>query len=102
MADAPARPGNPASPRKNPGDHEEGFDQVLAQLRAVVERLEGGSLSLEQSLAAFEEGVRLSRRGAHILDAAEKRVEVLMARPAAEGPGLEDEAVQVLPFDPDR
>jgi len=56
----------------------EGFDQVLAQLRSVVERLEGGHLSLEQSLAAFEEGVRLSRRGAQLLDAAESRVELLL------------------------
>ena len=54
------------------------FDQVLAQLRAIVERLEGGNLSLEQSLAAFEEGVRLSRNGARILDAAEQRVEILL------------------------
>ena len=56
----------------------QGFDQVLAQLRGVVERLEGGQLSLEQSLSAFEEGVRLSRRGAQILDAAEHRIEILM------------------------
>jgi exodeoxyribonuclease VII small subunit len=54
------------------------FDQVLGQLRAIVERLEGGNLSLEQSLAAFEEGVRLSRAGARILDAAEQRVEILL------------------------
>lgn len=54
------------------------FDQVLAQLRGIVERLEGGNLSLEQSLAAFEEGVRLSRTGARILDAAEQRVEILL------------------------
>lgn len=55
----------------------EGFDVVLDRLRVVVEKLEAGSLSLEQSLAAFEEGVRLSRRGAEILDQAEKRVEIL-------------------------
>jgi exodeoxyribonuclease VII small subunit len=54
------------------------FDQVLAQLRGIVERLEGGNLSLEQSLAAFEEGVKLSRTGARILDAAEQRVEILL------------------------
>jgi exodeoxyribonuclease VII small subunit len=57
---------------------EPGFDQVLAQLRSIVERLEGGNLSLEQSLAAFEEGVKLSRSGARILDSAEQRVEILM------------------------
>jgi len=56
----------------------EGFDQVLAHLRGVVERLEAGSLTLEQALAAFEEGVRLSRLGAEILDKAESRVEVLL------------------------
>ncbi len=62
-----------AEPSSTPG-----FDQVIAQLRGIVERLEGGNLSLEQSLAAFEEGVRLSRQGAAILDAAEQRVEVLL------------------------
>ncbi len=56
---------------------EEGFDRVLQRLRGVVETLETGSLTLEQSLAAFEEGVRLSRRGAAILDQAERRVEIL-------------------------
>ena len=54
------------------------FDQVLGQLRTIVERLEGGNLTLEQSLAAFEEGVRLSRAGARMLDAAEQRVEILL------------------------
>jgi exodeoxyribonuclease VII small subunit len=63
----------------------EGFDQVLQHLRSVVERLEGGNLTLEQSLAAFEEGVRLSRRGAEILDAAESRVEVLLRDETQEG-----------------
>jgi exodeoxyribonuclease VII small subunit len=60
------------------GQGGDGFDQVLTQLRTIVERLEGGNLSLEQSLAAFEEGVRLSRQGAQILDAAEQRVEILL------------------------
>jgi exodeoxyribonuclease VII small subunit len=82
--------------------NEEGFDQVLTRLRSVVERLEGGSLSLEQSLAAFEEGVRLSRQGAQILDAAEKRVEILMARPTETGVSEAGDPVQVIPFDHDR
>jgi len=54
------------------------FDEGVGQLRSIVERLEGGHLTLEQSLAAFEEGVRLSRTGARILDAAEQRVEILL------------------------
>ena len=62
----------------SPAGSEPGFDAVLSQLRGIVERLEGGNLTLEQSLAAFEEGVRLSRQGARILDAAEQRVDILM------------------------
>jgi len=58
---------------------EPGFDQVLARLREVVERLEGGNLSLEESLAVYEEGVGLARRGHELLDRAEKRVEVLVS-----------------------
>jgi exodeoxyribonuclease VII small subunit len=54
------------------------FDQVLDRLRLVVQRLEQGSLPLDQALKAFEEGVRLSRRGSAILDAAEQRVELLL------------------------
>jgi len=67
----------------------QGFDQVLVQLRQVVEKLEGGNLSLEQSLQAFEDGVKLARQGSQILDAAEERVEVL----------LRDEGNRVVPFE---
>ena len=62
----------------SPGD-DEGFDAVLARLRKVVERLESGNLSLEESLAAYEEGVGLAHKGHTLLDGAEKRVELLIA-----------------------
>jgi exodeoxyribonuclease VII small subunit len=62
----------------------EGFDQVLERLKAIVDRLEHGSLSLEDSLRVFEEGVALARRGHAILDAAEKRVEMLVRGPEGE------------------
>lgn len=71
----------------------EGFDALLEKLRAVVERLETGNLSLELSLQAFEEGVRLSRRSAEILDQAEKKVELL-----TRGEGGQ---VRAAPFQPD-
>jgi exodeoxyribonuclease VII small subunit len=57
---------------------DEGFDQVLERLRHVVDRLEQGNLSLEDSLKTFEEGIGLARKGHALLDAAEKRVEILV------------------------
>lgn len=55
------------------------FEAVIERLQTVVEQLEEGDLPLEQSLAMFEEGVRLSRAGAKRLDEAERRVEELLA-----------------------
>jgi len=55
-----------------------GFDQILARLREVVSRLESGELSLEQSLAVYEEGVALARKGQQLLVTAEKRIEILV------------------------
>lgn len=65
----------PASHRPEP---EANFDEVLKQLQDVVEQLEQSDVPLEQSLRAFEKGVALARHGQQILDAAERRVEVLM------------------------
>jgi exodeoxyribonuclease VII small subunit len=58
---------------------QERFEDLLGRLRALVERLESGNLPLEDSLKAFEEGMELCRRGAGILDGAEKKVETLLA-----------------------
>lgn len=54
------------------------FEQILEKLQTVVHRLEDGELALEESLAVFEEGVRLSRLGQKRLDEAERRVELLL------------------------
>lgn len=56
-----------------------GFDALLVRLREVVGQLESGELSLEQALAIYEEGVQLARKGQHLLQAAEKRVEILVS-----------------------
>jgi exodeoxyribonuclease VII small subunit len=57
---------------------EPGFDGILLRLREVVQKLESGDLSLEQSLAVYEEGVQLARKGQQLLASAEKRVEILV------------------------
>jgi len=53
------------------------FEEALAQLTQLVEKLESGQLSLEDSVAAFETGVRLSRRCEALLDSAEQRLQIL-------------------------
>jgi len=56
----------------------EKFETSLKRLEEVVKKLEGGELSLEESLKAFEEGVRHAGFCARKLDEAEKRVELLL------------------------
>lgn len=60
--------------RKKPVD----FEQSLSELQALVERLESGELSLEQSLTAFEQGVVLTRDCQQALTLAEQKVQQLI------------------------
>ncbi|WP_347239253.1 exodeoxyribonuclease VII small subunit [Mariprofundus sp. KV] len=53
------------------------FEQALEQMTLLVEKLESGELPLEESVAAFEQGVKLSRRCESLLDKAEQRLQVL-------------------------
>ena len=55
------------------------FDTGLDRLEALVQRLEGGSLGLEEALTVFEEGVKLSQQLQGQLAEAQRRVEVLKA-----------------------
>jgi len=53
------------------------FEDALSRLESIVEKLEGGDLPLEESLEAFEEGIRLSRICSKRLEEAERKIEVL-------------------------
>lgn len=77
------------------------FEAALASLEGVVARLESGDMPLEQALEAFEEGVALSRRCAATLDAAERRIEILMAERAGGGAGFRVEPFEAGPGDED-
>ena len=55
------------------------FDDGLDRLETLVQQLESGSLSLEDALARFEEGVQLSQSLQKQLAEAQRRVEVLKA-----------------------
>ncbi|MBI3182188.1 MAG: exodeoxyribonuclease VII small subunit [Myxococcales bacterium] len=74
----------------------ERYSEVVTRLQAVVDELEGGKLSLEDSLEKFAEGVKLVKKGEQLLDEAEKRIEQLLSedgqtRPLEEA-GAEDPA----------
>ena len=56
------------------------FEQSLAELQTLVERLESGELSLEDSLGAFEQGIRLTRDCQAALTQAEQKVQILLER----------------------
>jgi exodeoxyribonuclease VII small subunit len=53
------------------------FEDCLARLEQIVSQLEAGSLSLEDSLKVFEEGIGLSRHCAKYLADAERRIDLL-------------------------
>lgn len=54
------------------------FEQALSKLETIVKEMEGGELSLEQSMKKFEEGVKLASLCGRQLGETEKRVEVLL------------------------
>ena len=54
------------------------FEASLGELEKIVRKLEDGELPLEQSLKLFEDGVRLSRECQERLNAAERRIEILL------------------------
>jgi len=60
------------------GEAELTFEAALERLRSIVEGLERGDLTLDDSIARYEEGMRLSKRLTQQLDEAEKRIERLI------------------------
>jgi len=66
------------------------FEKALAELEKLVAQMEGGSLSLEQALAAHKRGLELARFCQERLEAAQRQVKV-----------LEGEVLKQLPADAD-
>jgi exodeoxyribonuclease VII small subunit len=56
------------------------FEKALAELEAVVERLERGDLPLDEALKTFERGVALTRSCQAALQAAQQKVEILLKK----------------------
>ena len=55
------------------------FERSLAELEALVERLEHGDLPLDDALKSFERGVALTRQCQGALKAAQQKVEILLS-----------------------
>lgn len=60
------------------------FETSLKELEKIVGQLEGGEISLEAQLKAFEKGVALSRDCLKQLEEVERKVELLMQTPEGE------------------
>ena len=68
------------------------FENAIEQLEELVGALEEGDLSLEESLKAFENGIKLTRECQVALEKAEQRIQILTQ---------ENELPEAEPFDPD-
>jgi exodeoxyribonuclease VII small subunit len=71
-------PAASAPPASESGVKDLPFDQALAELQAVVSKLETGGLPLEESIALYERGVALHDHCARLLGDAEQRVQRLV------------------------
>ena len=68
---------NTQNPASEEAPEQPDFETALAELEALVGRLEQGDLSLDESLKQFKRGVELTRRCQNILDQAQQVVEQL-------------------------
>lgn len=70
------------------------FEDALKKLESVVSELESGDLSLDTSLAKYEEGIRLVRLCQKKLEIAKKRIEILVK--------TKDGKIKIEPFEADK
>lgn len=60
------------------------FEQALIELDSIVELMEAGGLSLDESLKQFEKGIKLTRQCQAALQEAEQKVKILLQKNATE------------------
>ncbi len=90
-----------AKAKKSVGKEPQNFEQALGELEALVAAMESGDMTLEESLQAFETGVRLTRECQQTLQQAEQKVQLLLADdgtttafPSLESPDAPSDASQ--------
>ncbi|MDP0561196.1 MAG: exodeoxyribonuclease VII small subunit [Candidatus Endonucleobacter sp. (ex Gigantidas childressi)] len=67
------------------------FEKSLSDLESLVQKIESGDLSLEESLSSFEKGIRLTLECQKALEKAEQKVQLLLSGKNGE--------LQLQPFD---
>ncbi|MFW6154269.1 MAG: exodeoxyribonuclease VII small subunit [Planctomycetota bacterium] len=55
------------------------FEQALENLEQIVSSIESGEIGLEESIAKYAEGIKLIKHCRRVLDAAEKKIQLLTA-----------------------
>lgn len=78
------------------------YGDVVTRLQEIVEALEGGELSLEDSLDRFAEGITLVKQGEGILGDAEKRIEQLLSEDGRTAPLKVSEAQEAPAASPSK
>jgi len=66
------------------------FEQQLSELETLVEHMENGDISLEDSLKSFEQGIKLARSCQKSLKEAELKVKILLSEDNAELSNFEE------------
>ena len=69
------------------------FEEALKKLEKIIEDLESGQLSLDESLKKYEEGVRLAALCSKKLEVAQRKVEILLKKGGS---------FELKPFDEDK
>jgi exodeoxyribonuclease VII small subunit len=58
------------------------YEQALAELDTLIQRLEGGAVNLDEAIAAYERASRLAQRCAELLDSTEQKITQLVVGPS--------------------
>ena len=56
------------------------FENAMQELEEITGKLEKGKLSLDESVASFEEGMKLAKKCNNILEDAEKKIKILVQK----------------------
>ena len=56
------------------------FENAMQELEEITGKLEKGNLSLDESVASFEEGMKLAKKCNNILEDAEKKIKILVQK----------------------